>query len=71
MKATTELAALGRIISAVKEYRHLTHDYQSLVGNTDAGSYLKQHLSIRDWLVWQQLGGEQELVSYSVTKAFA
>ncbi len=71
MQATTELAALGRIICAVKEYRHLTHDYQNLISNVDAGIYLKQHLSTHDWLVWQQLGGGQETVSYSVTRAFA
>lgn len=71
MQATTELATLGRIICAVKEYRHLTQDFQSLVSNLNAALYLRQHLSAHDWRIWQQLGGGQETVSYCVTKTFA
>lgn len=71
MPDTTEEAALGRIICAVKEYRHLAQDYQDLVGNVNVALYLRQHLSAHDWRIWQQLGGDQETVPYCVTKTFA
>ena len=52
---TTELDALGRIVSAIKAYRDWTTDSQSVVDNKAVDGYLEGHLSIPDWAFWQQL----------------
>lgn len=55
MQPTDELAAVGRIVIAIKTYRAQTSDYQDPTANDRVDSYLKQHLSAQDWLLWQRL----------------
>lgn len=55
MVSAHELNSVKRILMAIQTYRHLTSDYSDSVNNSESNTYLKQHLSIQDWLVWQSL----------------
>ncbi|MBC8153772.1 MAG: hypothetical protein H7Z72_12750 [Bacteroidetes bacterium] len=59
MNTNVELDKLGRIITAIKAYRYQTADYQNPTANESANAYLKQHLSIQDWVFWQSLRANQ------------
>ncbi|MCY7359823.1 MAG: hypothetical protein LH609_20700 [Rudanella sp.] len=63
MKDNTELAALGRIIIAIKMYRHQTKDYQNLLSNKCVSIYLKTYLSIDDWALQQRVKDDREMFS--------
>lgn len=52
--AIDELAAIGRIIQAIKHYRRQCPDVQTAPEQAK-DAYLKKHLSDQDWLFWKQL----------------
>ncbi len=53
------IAALGRIITAIKAYRLLTQDHQTLDCNQALNTYLHQVLFSQDWLLWQSLTNDE------------
>ncbi|QKZ13816.1 hypothetical protein [Spirosoma sp. KUDC1026] len=52
--AIDELAAIGRIIQAIKRFRQQYPDVQTPPERAK-DAYLKKHLSDQDWLFWKQL----------------
>ncbi|GAB3559876.1 hypothetical protein GCM10027577_53150 [Spirosoma fluminis] len=52
--AIDELAAIGRIVQAIKRFRQQWPDVQTAPEQAK-DAYLKKHLSDQDWLFWKQL----------------
>jgi len=72
MQSDSEFDAVGRIIIAVKGYRHLVKCGRILAGTATMNAYLKQQLSGYDWNLWQQVSGEQPgPVSHPYDMAYA
>ena len=63
---TNQLDALGRIVVVIKAYRHEMADYQDVVNNEAANTYIKQHLSVQDWAFWQELQIREQVLSYTI-----
>jgi hypothetical protein len=63
---TNQLDALARIVAAIKAYRNQMADYQDVVDNEAANTYLKQHLSVQDWAFWQQLQIREQVLLHTI-----
>jgi hypothetical protein len=63
---TNQLDALGRIVIAIKTYRDQMADYENVVGNEAANTYLKQRLSVQDWAFWQQLRIREQVLLHTI-----
>ena len=55
MESPHDIHTLGRIIVAIKTYRHQTGDYLDPTHNNQLNAFLTKQLPIRDLLLWQQL----------------
>jgi hypothetical protein len=54
-----DIAALGRIITAIKAYRLLTNDHRIAGPNQALTTYLQQVLLNQDWSLWQCLTDDE------------
>ena len=63
---TDQLDALGRIVVAIKAYRNQMADYQDVVDNEAANTYLKQYLSAQDWAFWQELQIREQVLLHAI-----
>ena len=65
MESPHDLHALGRIIVAIKRYRHQTGDYFDPTHNEQLNAFLAEQLPIRDLPLWQQLrAGHHETTDF-------
>ncbi|QHV98691.1 hypothetical protein [Spirosoma endbachense] len=66
MKSSNPFGALMHIICVIRTYCRQTADYRNPAENSSIGSYLKQHLSVRNWQFWQRLQpAEQAAIVYN------